>query len=351
MKRLPRSAAEFTSAQPEIERDRWGRPLVVPPQGGKAVGYTRCTTFVGTIDDTWNLSRWTQRLVARGVAERDDIRAAVLDADPNDSRRLDDLCEEAKEASGGNDAARLGTYMHAVTEAADTGGDPAAVPLPPLAKPREAAEFAGDLAAYMAATEALQAVAVEQFSVLDTLMVGGTPDRVVGYQGKRYIADLKTGSIEWGTLKIAAQLAVYARSRPYDVATGQRLDPHGAETNRGIVIHAPIGTGTCTLYWVDLLAGWEAVRLSKLVRDQRKQRFRDLATALDFTADVPSEPVQDGDTLVSLPEQVGSRATTIADLITHAPDRDSIAALWRAHAADWTEAHTQLAKARIAALT
>jgi hypothetical protein len=41
----------------------------------------------------------------------------------------------------------------------------------------------------------------------------------VEYGGKRYIADLKTGSIEWGTLKIAAQLAVYARSHTYDVAT------------------------------------------------------------------------------------------------------------------------------------
>jgi len=30
----------------EIERDRYGRPLVVPPAGGKAIAYTRATTIL-----------------------------------------------------------------------------------------------------------------------------------------------------------------------------------------------------------------------------------------------------------------------------------------------------------------
>ena len=54
----------------EIPRDRWGRPLIVPENGGDRIPYRRCTTFVGCLDDQTGLSKWLNRRVAFGVAHR-----------------------------------------------------------------------------------------------------------------------------------------------------------------------------------------------------------------------------------------------------------------------------------------
>lgn len=315
---------------PEPERDSWGRPKVIPPTGGKAVPYTRCTTYVGSIEDMYLVQRWQQRHVARGVANHGDLIAAIRDTDPEDKTALNALVDEALLRSGAGDAAKVGTWLHSVTEAADRGEDPWSVDAPLLSTgPLDQRAYEADVAAYLEATKPLTAVAVEQFSVLDPLKVAGTPDRVVRYRGKRYIADLKTGEIQWGTLKIAAQLAVYARSRPYDVTTNERMEPHGAEVDKGIIIHLPAGKGVCRMWWVDLLAGWEAVKTCRDVRTQRTHKFPHLAREL---VEAPPAP------------------TTIAEQIAVASTRDEVTALWRLHEPEWTDALTDLARQRVAAL-
>ena len=55
---------QFATA--DIRRDRFGRPLVVPPGGGPRVAYRRTTTFVGALEDTYALQQWKQRQVAIG---------------------------------------------------------------------------------------------------------------------------------------------------------------------------------------------------------------------------------------------------------------------------------------------
>lgn len=314
---------EFTQQQPEIPRDRWGRPMVVPPAGGKPVAYTRATTFVGAIEDTYNLQRWQQRMVALGLADRPDLVLSVA-AHRQDKDHLNKVCEEAAEAAKAHAAATTGTALHALTESMDRGLDLGVVP--------EA--YAADLEAYAQATKHLAATHIEQFCVNDAYRIGGTPDRVVRFQGKRYIADLKTGSIQWGYLKIAAQLAVYARSKPYDVVTHER-GMHGAEIDRGIVIHLPAGSGTCSLYWVDLTKGWEAVQLSRQVRDMRAIPSKALLEPLD--APPPTEAPRPQDPTV---EQQIDTATT----------PEQVRDLWRVHNRVWTQHHTDLAAQKIAAL-
>jgi hypothetical protein len=316
--------------QPEPARDFWGRPYVIPPTGGKAVPYTRCTTLVGAVEDYYLLSKWQQRHAARGVAHHEDLIAAIKDTEAEDKQRMDELVEEAKERSGAGDAARFGTYLHAVTEAADRGLEPGEVPLPWLSSgPLDPNGYLSYLASYVEATAELQAVMIEQFCVQDPLKTAGTPDRVVKYQGKRFIADLKTGHVDLGSIKIAAQLAVYARSRPYDWQTGERLEPHGAELDRGIVVHLDAKTSECQLYWIDLLQGWEAVRVARDVRSTRAVRFNQLMREL---RPIPPAPLD------------------LADQIKLAPSRDAVTSLWEAHEAEWTPELTELAKAHIAAL-
>lgn len=305
-----------TTPAAEIPRDRFMRPLVTPPGGGKPVAYTRCTTFVDCIEDKFNLQKWMQRQVAIGIADRNDLRLAV-NAHRDDNRQLDDICEQAKEAAASKAAATVGTALHSMTEQMDRGLTVDHVPV----------EYAPDLAAYTAATEPLQHEHIEAFCVQDPLRIGGTPDRIVKYQGKRYIADIKSGSIEYGALKIAMQLAVYARSQLYDIATGTR-SRHHADIERGIIIHLPAGEGRAELVWVDLLEGWSGVRLAKQVREKRKIRFTDLTEPL-------VAPVQ----------------PTLADQVNTLTDADAIRALWAANAKDWNDDLTDRAKKRITALT
>ena len=51
----------------EIERDRYGRPLVKPPKGGKSVPYTRATTIANSLDDPAALTAWKMRMAAIGL--------------------------------------------------------------------------------------------------------------------------------------------------------------------------------------------------------------------------------------------------------------------------------------------
>lgn len=311
----------ITAPDPEIPRDRYGRPLVQPKGGGRPVAYTRCTTFVSCLEDTFNLGRWMQRMVALGLADRPDLLLAV-GAHRDDKNRLDALCEDAREYAKATAAATTGTALHALCEKLDRGQDVGVVPEAYLA----------DLAAYQAATEALEAVHIEQFCVLDSLKIGGTPDRVVKYQGKRYIADIKTGSIEYGIGKIAQQLAVYARSNTYDHATGARGD-HGAEFDRGIIIHLPAGEGTCTLYWVDLLEGWEGVKLARAVRDWRTHRFADLTQPFPTAEAPPSTAAVDG-------------ALPLERAIEDCASVQALTELWQARWTEFTDAHKSQAAAK-----
>ena len=56
----------------DIQRDRWGRPLIVPPGGGKAVPYRRASGIGKALEDDTNLTYWRARVVAIGLMHRPD---------------------------------------------------------------------------------------------------------------------------------------------------------------------------------------------------------------------------------------------------------------------------------------
>ncbi len=57
-------------------RDQYGRYLVVPPTGGKPIGYTRVTTVAKALDDGGGLaSHWKASMVATGLMMRPGLRA------------------------------------------------------------------------------------------------------------------------------------------------------------------------------------------------------------------------------------------------------------------------------------
>jgi hypothetical protein len=246
---------QFATA--DIRRDRFGRPLVVPPGGGPRVAYRRTTTFVGALEDTYALQQWKQRQVAIGLGQRPDLVLAAAATDPEDKDRLNEIVEKATEHATAS--ATTGTSLHTLAERLDRGQKLGAVPEP----------YPADLEAYEKATAAIEWTDIETFRVLDAWRVAGTPDRVGRINGELVVADIKTGSVDYPH-KMAMQLAVYARSLPYSVSTDARGPAQtGLNLNYGIIIHLPAGEGRCRLHRINIAKGWDACLLAKRVWDWR----------------------------------------------------------------------------------
>ena len=325
----------------DFNRDtRWKRPLVKLPDSSKIVAYTRCTTFVDALDEKYRLSQWQQRMVAVGMSQRNDLLLGISSLAPqlvlpsedvsNDAKtRANELCEKAIEAAQGTAAATTGTALHTMTQSVDEGHPLGVIP----------ASAERDLDAYRRATAPLTAMYVEHPMVHDALQIGGTPDRIVEFNGTTYIADVKTGSIEWGALKIAMQLATYAHSELYDVPTGRRLKTPTIDQRRAIVIHLPAGKGTCSLLWVDIARGWQAVQVAKQVRDWRKAQGWFQPVEFDVPL-LPESNIGGGD------EAAQETQHRLREQIVSAQSVQQLTDIWARNRDVWDDALTELASAR-----
>ena len=282
--------ADSIFTNPEIPRDRWDRPLIYPaPAKGKThadvveahragskrhapKAYRRTTKFISVLEDRFELEAWAQRMVALGMGQRPDlvVSAASLTADRDDKKALNKVAADAKETARSAAKATTGTALHRMCERLDFGQDVGVVPAP----------YDADLEAYVAARDkyGLKYAAVEQMRVHDNWQVAGTPDRVAWYNGRLYIADIKTGNIDFENTRreIAMQMAMYAHSVAYDHNTGRVEDVPPVDRQKAIIIHLPAGEGRCELHWADITAGWEGCQHAKAVWDwrSRKDNFR-----------------------------------------------------------------------------
>ena len=257
--------------------------------------YTRVTTFVGALEDTYNLGLWQLRMNTLGLASRPDLIARVQSIDvprpgeyvpeeKSDEIRnaLQEISDEALNAAGWKVSAGLGTAFHDVSEIYDKTGRP------PRFASRETRE---SLDAYRKVTDGWEYdenFGIEHFLVNDDLETGGTADRLRKIRaiirarkiqnGRLRVADIKTGSIEFGQGKMALQLAAYARSKAYDPETGIRteldIDQEFAE-----IVHVPIGMGVAHVYRVDIRPAIEALELCGKARAWRARN--DLFTPVD----------------------------------------------------------------------
>ncbi len=263
-----------TDTEPRLERDRYGRPLITPVDGGTPVPYTRASSLGKALDDETGLIKWKQRMTAIGVAARRDLILAV-NAHRDDKSRMGELVESAMDAAESGAAATSGTALHELMDAYDKGRNPY---MPE--------EYRADVAAYLEATSDLEFVRSETFVVDDELRVAGTYDNLFRTkwplttptgetidEGTLLIADKKTGQeIKYGHTAWAVQLATYAHGLRYDIAERKRLDPEPINRSWGLIIHVPVMAGEATVYWIDLFKGRELGRLSVKVREARKAK-------------------------------------------------------------------------------
>lgn len=226
-------------------------------------------------------------MVVVGATKADTAKlseARQCDPDTREGKqKLNEIAAELTTLAGAHDKRSRGSFLHRLSEYADRGE-----PLP------EALMIDGDLwiltdedvadmAAYRMATLDLDVVGIERLVVLDDIKVAGTPDRISYYDGidpdglpaGHLITDLKTGSLRYGGLKMAAQLASYSRGKLYDPtapdgASARTELPEDINLRWGIIIHLKPGSATCELWWVDLSVGWRAVELAGEVRAMRR---------------------------------------------------------------------------------
>lgn len=327
-------ASALSGGDSAIPRDRWGRPLITPPGGGKPVAYTRCTTFVGALEDGYNLTKWKQRQTALGIAARKDLhlRISSLGTQPEGEteakrwkRQLDDVCEQAMEAAGSSSAATIGTALHSFTESIDHGYDVVAP-----------AEYRKHLDNYRRATAGFERVMIEQFVIHDGYRIGGTADRVFKdkVSGRLIIGDIKTGNVEFPH-KIAMQLAVYANSVMYDHETGTRTPFEDIDTEMALIVHLDAKTGDCNLHWVDIQAGWEAVDLAAKVRAWRDRKGLTLPVPTHYEAVATATDILNG-------------VPALDAAIQSASSIDQLVGLRQTFAAAWTDHHTGLLTQRVA---
>lgn len=278
----------WDTVQADVPRDRWDRPLIMQPATGKRKAYRRCTTFVGVLEDTYKLQEWERRVVALGMGQRPDLvlGAHSLTLSKDDQKSLQKIADTAKEVGGGSSAATTGTALHKLCERKDRGETLGRVPDP----------YGADLKAYDAEMKrfGIEHKAIESFRIFDDWAVAGTTDRIVKINGRYYIADIKTGRIDFGIMKILMQLAMYRHSVPYDVRTDERgVDPYTVEADKALIIHLPAGEGVCELHWVDIRLGWKFCGIAKQVWDARGTA-RDKMTwpALEQTELIPHEDLR-----------------------------------------------------------
>lgn len=256
------TAITFHTPAKEVKRDR-GRPLIVPPDGGKAVPYTRVSTLAKMLDNKDALTRWKQRQVVLGMSVRTDL-VDLARAVQDDKTKLDEVVQGAMNAARSDQAANLGTILHSLAENVDDGCDIESL----------ATVYQADMTAYREAMKGLKVLARECFVVNDELQAAGTFDRIVQLpDGRIVVADIKTGQHEPRYPHgVTTQVAVYAASHFYDIDRGRvaYLPDFGVSTDVGLMIHLPAGQGRCDLYELDLTVGMALARTAVAIQQAFK---------------------------------------------------------------------------------
>lgn len=260
----------------EVKRDRWDRPLIPHPVTGEEQAWTRVTTLAGTLKDSYALGQWQQRMVAHGIGRRQDLYALACALDPEaDKKRLQEVCDKAKDAAEADRGANHGTALHAFTDRHDRGLPVTNVP----------AHLQADFDAYRRGME-LNRLAVfdgllECQVVVPELDASGAFDRLLldKSTGRPVIGDLKTGKAPYWD-EIAIQLSIYAHGTHIwnpDSRTFTEMPP-GVDQERAVVMWLPAGQARFEAWSVDIAAGWEMAKVAAQVRDYRKRK--DLAAPM-----------------------------------------------------------------------
>lgn len=261
----------------KIPRDQWDKPVLVPAKGGQPKHYYRPSKLGDNLDNRWGLEQWFKRMTATGLMLSPDLLSLVAAHQGND-KKLNKICDQAIEAAKGKASANHGVALHKLLERRLRGEDLTHIP----------AALRADVDACLQCLDrhSLEVVEIEQFVVCEAAESAGTRDLLLRHAGQLFTGDWKSGAgaVQWGLGSIAVQLAIYSHAETsWDPATKQHTELEPCNTSRAYALHIPAGTGKCDLVEVDIVAGWEAVKVALWIKNWQKRR--DLGRSVTAAAD------------------------------------------------------------------
>lgn len=252
-----------------------GAPLVSDPNDpSKTLRYRRPSSYGKPLDDESALTDWRIFKAMQGVARSQALQAKVNVVKDEDRNEKKLLREEAMDKGSANEAADMGTALHAMTarieDQTDTGFDPPE-------------QYADDLRAYTDFLEEYGLVSemVEVHMVNDAYRAAGTADRIfkltkplvlpdgrIMLPGTLILADLKTGAkLDFSLPGFCVQTAIYADGELYDVIAERRLPTPPIDRSWTMLVHLPVGKATCTPLWMSVELGLRGALLSYDVKE------------------------------------------------------------------------------------
>lgn len=271
---------------------RNGNYLITPDGEDEPVAHRRASGYGDCLENRDKLEMYGQRLVLLGAAARPDLLTQAVMAG-NSKGTLNALCAEAAEAGGAGKAAERGTDLHRYAELVDAGT---------MAIDDVPDEHRADVAAYTSTLAELGIEVLPEHSerivVLKRDLLGepvaGRIDRIVRFGSRSMVLDVKSGrTLKFGQLGIAVQQAIYSRGTSLYDHDEQRHEPMPpVDQDVSLIAHIPQGTGTCSLYFVDLVGGWQAAQVASQVYRWRERD--DLLDPWDDHAAVALEEVRRG---------------------------------------------------------
>ncbi|QYC54294.1 hypothetical protein SEA_ALLEGRO_50 [Mycobacterium phage Allegro] len=291
---LPRPVNKF---------NQHGHYVLPDPITGLPTGFVRATTAAKTLDDTYNLSRWSTRTQVASVLKLVDyatgpdanevavsmlreLREAI---DKGNGSTVNDLIERIDAFNGGKNSAEFGDAVHEWCAAVDC----AMVTLeqvPEMFRPwvdkyREVLARAGFIAVPQYCERLVLNDAGEE-------RVVGTLDRIYMCvtTGELYLGDLKTSkadNVKWSWMTWPTQLAGYARARLMLGLDGETWEPMPAiNQEMAVLIHLPSDAPNMAhMLPMRLSCGDEYLATSLRARHHRKNAKHDVP---GLTTPVPS---------------------------------------------------------------
>ena len=260
--------------KPDFRRAN-GAPMVMID--GKNARLSRPSGWGKVLDDENALVNWKLDRAIEGVAKDPALQARVAAVKPDDRAAFKELRELAINTGRGDQAADIGTALHAMSERWEDDNDEFDPP----------EQYAKTLRAYTAEMEKIGLRSVlfefqivnEHFGAagtVDRLYEAGkpimTPDGEIHPPGTLFIGDLKTGKkLDFSLPGYCVQTAIYAGGRRYDVIDDEFMATPEWNRDWGLVVHMPADQEFCEFVWVDLGVGNYGAEMVAQVRRWRKQ--------------------------------------------------------------------------------
>lgn len=250
-----------------------GAPMVsAPDDPDKTLRYSRPSNYGKNLDDENALVNWRIWKAMEGVAASKSLAAQVSATPDEDKVAKKELREKALDKGTANEAADMGTALHAMTARVE---DPHDTWDPPQ-------QYVADLDAYLDALAEYGLVSemVECHMVNDEFRAAGTADRIYRLTkplatpdgnyldvGTLVLGDLKTGkSLDLSAPGYCVQTALYATGQLYDIHLEKRLATPPIDQNWALLVHLPVGKARCTIVWCSIQIGLYGAWLSHEIK-------------------------------------------------------------------------------------